>query len=366
MTIDQRLLPILLLFFISPFTFAQETSDNGDARLASLYNLQNYYISQLKKEYISDTLKYGYKQKLAEVETQITDQYQENIKRLQSFPNTDQLVQEEKKKQEYRAIELEMLNEMEPSVYAHELNTWNFYGGVGFGGIHYSAPLSIGIEKVFSQKISGGLCYQRFSENIKVKEQDDSLTSYIVYISQYKYYYNSINLHCSYHLTIPSLNFEHFDVYATALLGYNLASHPKASIEADEVAEPSRKGINVGVMGGIKYMIDSNVGFYSELGYSRNSYFNLGIVYRLIPASKRKEKAEVKEVIGDADNLEEEQKEDKDENTKNKTGKKGSKKEKNSTKSLSKTSSEKINHSEDAKPDSDKEIEQSKEKDQKE
>jgi hypothetical protein len=37
-------------------------------------------------------------------------------------------------------------------------------------------------------------------------------------------------------------------------------------------------------------MVDKNIGFYAELGYSRNGYISMGVVYRIVPAFEEKEK----------------------------------------------------------------------------
>jgi hypothetical protein len=286
-----------LLFFLLAIqsypAFAQNEGSDSDKKLLQLYNLQDYYLSQLKKAYISDTLKYGYKQHLTGVENEIALKHEEKIAGFKTFPNTEQLVQEETGRQEYRAIELEMMHESEPIVYANEINSFIFYGGIGLGALSYSLPLSMGIEKIFSEKLSAGFLLQNFSENIILKEQDDSLTSYTIYSSQYRYTYTSFNAKISCHFKIPSLNFEHFDLYSSALFGYNLSIGPNTIIEPETYSDAGKKGINFGLMGGIKYMADQTIGFYSEFGYSRNCYFSLGAVYRIVPPAVKKEKEKI-------------------------------------------------------------------------
>ncbi len=352
MNIERQWLCAFLFVFISTLVLAQGGSENGDAILSRLYDQQNFYLSQIKKAYLPDTLKYSYKQKLAEVEKQINEQYQENIKQLQNYPNTSQLIEEEKRKQEYRALDLEMMQDLEPDVYANEIHSWNIYGGVGFGGIGYSYPISLGINRVLNQKISVGLLVQHFSQNIQVTSQDDSLTSYTIYSSQYKYSYNSCNARLDYHLTIPALSFEHFDVYVSALLGYNLASHPKTIIEPDTVASPTRSGLNFGAMAGIRYMADKNIGFYSELGYSRNTYISIGVVYRIVPPYEKKEKITREDKAAAALEEAESGKTTKGKADKNKKEKSSSSKEKSdSKKSSSKEADKKEKDDDKTKPD---------------
>lgn len=297
MDVYKHCLFVVLLIATSSYVVAQNLSNNNDANLYRLYDLQDYYLAQIKKDYISDTLKYGYRLKLADIEKEIKVQYDDNLKRIQNAPNSNQLIQEEKKKQDYRVVDLEMKEEADPIVYANEINSWNIYGGIGFGGIHYSMPVSLGVERVFSEKISGGILVQRLAENIKVKEYDDSLTSYTVYTSSYKYYYTSFNAKLSYHITIPSVDFEYFDFYASAIVGYNLTAKSQNSVEPDAVANASRAGINFGVMGGVKYMLDENFGLYAELGYSRNNYFSVGMVYRIVPPATKKVKLTEEELL---------------------------------------------------------------------
>lgn len=292
MDIHKHFLLIIILLLIAPSycILAQNNSEKNDTELFHLYKLQDFYLAQLRKDYIADTLKHNYRIKLADVEKKINKQQAKTLKRILNSADSVQLMAEEKRKQDFRAVDLEMKNESEPITFANEIKSWAIYGGIGFSGINYSIPVSLGIDRVFSEKLSGGLLLQRSSENLKEKEYDDSLTSYTVYTSSYKYHYTSFNARFNYHITIPAVDFEYFDLYASAIVGYNLTIKSQNSVEPDVIAEPSRDGVNFGLMAGAKFMWDKNMGVYAELGYSRINYFSVGLVYRIVPPAAKKVK----------------------------------------------------------------------------
>ena len=90
------------------------------------------------------------------------------------------------------------------------------------------------------------------------------------------YTYLIIGARGAYHFDVS----EDFDLYAGAMLGYNVASVNYEGTALFGVTEPSVGGVAIGIFGGARYHFSENLGAFAELGYSVG-YLNLGATYRI-------------------------------------------------------------------------------------
>lgn len=90
------------------------------------------------------------------------------------------------------------------------------------------------------------------------------------------YTYLIVGARGAYHFDVT----DEFDLYAGAMLGYNIASVSYEGTDFPGITEPSVGGVALGIFGGARYHFTENLGAFAELGYSVG-YLNLGATYRI-------------------------------------------------------------------------------------
>jgi hypothetical protein len=257
--------------------FAQSPVDSSSAHLNKLNDQYEYYFFQNKKPDASTIKKNEYQKKMASLAKEITAIHQQKT----SKPvNPDSII--------YDLTSFFM--EFPAPAYPYESNTFLFNGSVMFLGTSYSTPLIFSVERAGAGKLSFGVYAGRFTENNRSKKKyPESQAYYSLTKKNYAYNYILFGARASYHFydfAKPVLGFNPviFDPYVSIIVGYNKASNVRKYLsQADTVYEPPKKaGINIGLMGGVRYMMDEHLGLFLEAGYSRIGYLSVGLTYRML------------------------------------------------------------------------------------
>lgn len=142
-------------------------------------------------------------------------------------------------------------------------------------------PLQLNFDYGITEKLGigyigvGGL----LSYSVNRYDYSNSIFNY-----NYRYTYTNITIasRATYHF---DLGIEKVDLYAGAILGFNIASRsetytgngiPASNFSLDP---PGNGGLVVGPFAGARYMFNEHFGAYSELGYTV-SIFTLGLTYK--------------------------------------------------------------------------------------
>lgn len=78
------------------------------------------------------------------------------------------------------------------------------------------------------------------------------------------------------------------DLYASGMLGVNLAyikDHLPNAIFPPQ--PPTKEGVNVGIMLGVRFFPEDHLNFFAEAGYSRIGYLSIGLGYRILRSPRK-------------------------------------------------------------------------------
>ncbi|MBL4754416.1 MAG: hypothetical protein JKY52_12590 [Flavobacteriales bacterium] len=306
-TIQNTLLLLAVIVALSTNqAFAQDALDISDKNLNKKQNLEDFYRSELRKGTLLDTRRADYTEKLTELQTEIKaireERMQNAINQKESNPS---ILENEELSAQFRELDIAINDSAPPALLANEPKSLVFNVGVSFLSVSkYSAPVILSAEKVLSEKLSVGGYLGHFLE--KVIDDSLRLDSNAYFNSNkanYKHTYVNFGVKASYHFFEPTfiLSPTKFDPYVSVMLGYTLTTgtHPFLSneqflntdSEGNTVApgegesafiEPTKKGINFGVFGGLRYMYDDHLGFFAELGYANTAFATIGASYRIL------------------------------------------------------------------------------------
>ena len=304
---------IAAILVISPnyFGFAQESSSGGtldisNQHLGKLQMLQEFYLSELKKGTMTTEMIDEYTDELAKTESEIEEIKNKRLENARKVRKTDPAeLEQEELSNHFRELDLAIAAANPPMINAYELQSIFFNAGVSFLSINtYSAPFTVSGEKAFNRNFSAGGYFGHFIE--KVRDKADHLDSNQYFSSNksnYKHTYYNFGIKGTYHYFNPSfiLNPRQFDLYATVMLGYSIATAPHPFLENEEYLpydakgnyrepgqgksaflDPEKKGINYGAFVGMRYMYDNNLGFFVEGGYSNTAFATLGVTIRFL------------------------------------------------------------------------------------
>jgi hypothetical protein len=283
-------LPLIIIFcaLIHPlFGNNIAAGDTSAKALNKLYELKFYYINQLAKDYIPASEKAAFTAKMETVDKEIKQFYENKRAVIVQSGNTSALTKFQRDSTQ-REDDIELSRENKPAVYAYEIGSSLVGMYVSYMDQQsYSPPFSLFYEKAIHPKISLGGFLTYFTEkNVLSKPFLTGNEYYRVSWENYKYKYYSFGARASYHFLDPEkpfmkLNAYHFDLYATAMVGYTIVSNPAPLLRNNIYdKEPSKDGINAGAMIGGRYMYDERLGFFAEAGFTNTSFFNIGANYR--------------------------------------------------------------------------------------
>lgn len=93
-----------------------------------------------------------------------------------------------------------------------------------------------------------------------------------------------LGLRYSFHLSPALIKTNKLDLYAAGFTGYTNRSmvYDKKNITSTDF-DYSINAFSIGGIVGGRYFISKLVGFYGEVGISRNTFFGLGVTYRISP-----------------------------------------------------------------------------------
>ena len=304
---------LLGCFALTP-SFGQDNSasteelDVSDKNLFNLYDLEDFYSSQLKKGTIEELLRDSYKANLSEVRTEIAAIKKQRLDYAKRVSLTEPtLLEQEKFNFQFRDLDVALTAKEPPTIYAYEIQSIMINAGVSFlSAGKYSVPFTVSGEKSLNEKLGVGAYLGHFIEKVTVSQEypgPDSNQYLAAYLENYKHNYFNVGVLGSYHFFKPDffLSVKHFDLYAKVHLGYTLSastfpflsneSYLPYDEEGNEVIEgqkmgkflkPTKSGINYGAFGGLRYMYDEYLGFYLEGGYSNTAFLNGGVTIRLM------------------------------------------------------------------------------------
>ena len=290
-------------------TSEPEELDISDKNLDKLYKLQDFYLSQQKKRKIPGTLMEKYNTELTKVEKEIQMIQDKRIAYAKKVSLTDPtLLEAEKFNFQFRDMDLALGANESPIIYANEIGSWVFTGGVSFIPIDfdedsinlwkYSTPFTVSGERVLNEWLSIGGYIGHFIEKIRsYKTYEDTNQYFSSSTKNYKHSYITAGGKASFHLFNPisKLNAIKFDPYISVMAGYTLSaatipflnnekylSYDEAGNPNGKYSDPKRSGLHYGAFAGIKYMYDDNLGFFIEAGYSNTGFVTAGVCLRFL------------------------------------------------------------------------------------
>jgi hypothetical protein len=302
---------LFVSFVIIPCFSQDNTSESteldvSDKNLHHLYDLEDFYTSQLKKGTVDELLRDSYKLSLTNARSEIAAIKKQRLDYAKRVSLTEPtLLEQEKFNFQFRDLDVALSAKEPPAIYAYELKSIVINAGVSFLSTgKYSSPFTISGEKSLNEKFGVGAYLGHFIEKVTVSQEYPDSNQYLAaYLENYKHNYFNVGLMGSYHFFKPDffLSVEHFDLYAKVHLGYTLSASTFPFLsnepylpydeEGNEVIEgqqmgkflkPTKSGINYGAFGGLRYMYDDYLGFFIEGGYSNTAFVTGGITIRLI------------------------------------------------------------------------------------
>ncbi|MBI2969019.1 MAG: hypothetical protein HYY40_14550 [Bacteroidetes bacterium] len=273
-----------------------QTGNDGDSavdpsnkNLKRLYKWQDFYINQSKKSYIPEKYSVKYSSCLGEVEQNIRAV---RSKRLELAQNNTAQAEKEKFSFQFRDMDVDVSRLESPVYYAYEFSSWVFNLGISLLDLKkYSTPVVFTAEKIFTERLSGGLFLGYFNEKFRQYTNYPVDNNYFT-SNKWNYKYNDgfIGARGSFHLLNPvsKLSFRKFDIYVTGLAGFNIVSNTipffdnEKYLDFGKYDEARKKGIVYGGFGGIRYMYDDMLGFYFEGGYANTAFASAGLTLRLL------------------------------------------------------------------------------------
>ena len=302
---------LFVSFVIIPCFSQDNTSESteldvSDKNLHHLYDLEDFYTSQLKKGTVDELLRDSYKLSLTNARSEIAAIKKQRLDYAKRVSLTEPtLLEQEKFNFQFRDLDVALSAKEPPAIYAYELKSIVINAGVSFLSTgKYSSPFTISGQKSLNEKFGVGAYLGHFIEKVTVSQEYPESNQYLAaYLENYKHNYFNVGLMGSYHFFKPDffLSVEHFDLYAKVHLGYTLSASTFPFLsnepylpydeEGNEVIEgqqmgkflkPTKSGINYGAFGGLRYMYDDYLGFFIEGGYSNTAFVTGGITIRLI------------------------------------------------------------------------------------
>ena len=189
---------------------------------------------------------------------------------------------------------------------AYHVGSVTYNLGASYLGNKYTIPVLFYGEKALYPVLSIGGYFRYFMEsnrNFTLAEDIVSLDTTLSgevpqgwagHDDGNRFKYASFGVRASYHLyKILKYNTKKWDLYGSAILGYTMSSKPKeffSLLNNIDDFEPSKRGFNGGLVIGVRYFMDNNMGFFLEIGYERISLVSAGFSYRFFNEKESKKK----------------------------------------------------------------------------
>lgn len=254
--------------------------DTSQSHLDKLIDRYEYYFFQKQNPFLSETQKKKCGKKAQLFEKKITQIENERVK--QGTDSSDVLKN------------IQTLFPEQKPLYAFEPRSFLMGIGTSFSGFSYFQPVYAYFESAcLGSRISVGGYGGFFTERkYPASGHSEEHPSYTFTKQLYKYNYVNFGVRGTYdllNLGLP-LNSKIFDLYATAVIGYNLA-FLKTYLENTTVPyeSPKKQGINAGAMFGLRYFPTDDLNLFAEAGYTRTAYLNIGFGYRFMPRAHKQD-----------------------------------------------------------------------------